>query len=76
MFGDHLFRDESFSSLPLLILRGVVQDVVDRESFGVGRGEGIEFGFEENVGRVDVGVDQTNLGRVEGVLHRCSNDLL
>jgi hypothetical protein len=71
---NHVLRDETFSSLPSL--RRVVEYVVDRESFRVGSGERIEFGFEEDIRRVDVGVDQRDLGSVERVLHCCSDDLL
>lgn len=74
LLTNHVDVDESDASVP--VGRGVVEDVEDLEAVRVRSGEFVELLLEEDVLRVDVGVDERELGRVLGVLQRSTDDLL
>ena len=66
VFLDHLLGDEPDAAGPAF--GRVVEDVVDLELVRVLGRELVEFGSEEDVRLVHVGVDQGDVGPVERVL--------
>jgi len=73
VLGDVLFRDKADTSFPAR--RRVVQNVIDPEAIREHGDEVVEFGPEENIFLVDVGVDEAEFGRVTRVEKSITNDL-
>jgi hypothetical protein len=74
VFLNHLLGDEPDAAGPAF--GRVVEDVVDLELVRVLGRELVEFGFQEDVRLVDVGVDQGDVGPVERVLGDGADQLL
>jgi len=68
-----LFRDKADTSFPAR--RRVIQNVIDPEAIREHGDEVVEFGPEQNIFLVDVGVDEAEFGRITRVEKSITDDL-
>ena len=73
VFLDLILGDESGATSPTG--RRVIQYVKYSEPGGVSNGQLVQFSLEQDILRVDVGVDKADLGFVLGVLESGTDDL-
>ena len=73
MVLDHVLAHEADTAFPSS--RGVIEYVVNGELVLVLLCEVIQLGLEQDVFNIDVGVDERDLGLVQGIFHDGANDL-
>lgn len=71
---DHVCAHKSHSAIPLL--GRVVEHVIHLETLRVFGSQLVQLGFEKNVVRIDICIQEGDAGQVKGVLQGSADDLL